>query len=1368
MATSLNVSYVPITFKTLGGGLNTTSGPLGLQDNESSDLQNIEFNKFGSVLQRNGYTVLNTNVLTGTSQGLYWYNGPSTQYAITVNNGQIWKMDELDGTWDNVSGAVTLGGYFDTFTKAVLHCDGTDQGITFTESAAGKAVTNTETYDSYTVLMLHASGSNLSTTITDSSLGTHTVLAYGDAALRTAQSKFNGSSMYFGGGLAAGTVLYTRMDGADGIVTFTDIVGKTISNVSTWDSYTVLCSHFSGANLAVAYSDPIKGAYTFSGTAMLSTAQSKFFNSSLLLDGNSDFVTLADSADYYFATGDFTIDLWFRTSDLTSANGICGQYADANNFWDLFVATNGAVTLQTYFASTEKNIYTGAGVIAINNWYHIAIVRASNVHKFYVNGTYVSTTDALAASEMANIAGTLTVGAVRRDSGNWSWANGYIDEFRISKGIARWTSSFTVPAYPYNRVAVSTAQYKLGTASGWFDGSGSVLTLADSADWDVGTGDFCADFWVRFDNLNIRHCFFNANSEPLAVDCLELDWDPGNLVYCYVGDSAADSWSWTPTVNTWYHLAVTRSGTGLQLYINGVGQGIKSAPEDITGGTGGFRIGRTIGSTYKWSMGGYIDEFRFIKGSAVYSGDFSVPTTQYPQNDYLTTLDSGDFNFGTGNFTIDTWFNLNSLPTSDGSDHCICGQYQDGNNEWKLVLQSDNKVNVYFVIGSATKGNYVTTAALPSLSTNTWYHLAAIRSSTTASVYFNGTSQALTEFTAFGANDVGNVSAVFTIGSRNSAQCFNGYLDEMRVSKGVVRWNSDFTPPYSPYGQVRTITSQYKFLPSGAEFKGYERLSLADSDDWYFGTGNFTIDCWFKWNNYAGSGGYQVICGQRSGAADYWWVGRHGTANTLIIVFISGGVTKGRYECSFTPTNGQWYHLAFVRDSTVGKIFVNGALQSMTEVTAFAANDVGNVGAILDVGQQNNTYFLEGYLDELRISKGVARWTADFTPPTQKYGTLLKQDFDTFLGYVVGADPANVPWYWGEGLPTATSLTCVTGLTGAKFTKKYQNYLFLANVTVSGVKYDSRIYWSDLLSISSWQAYNYIDIAKNDGDEISGIKELGDRLVVYKRNSIYLVIFTGDADIPFVVQKSNSAVGCCAPFSIQVVENGHVFCAYDGIYYFDGSNSYKASDRITDTFLGANFSQITESTSLYQQVKNRYLLSVPSGTSLYNNFVIGWNYFLNSWTKYVGMSASSMAIFLVDNVEERPYFADYSGYTYRMDYGDNDYPCGSKTAIDTYWYSNWKAYDTLCDKKGVPHIYITLRNESETNLTVKYAYDFYNGDQYSHTFSAVSTQSVTSHTVRRDLIGRGRFVRLGITHNNTDTSFRLDGLGTYVTKEGMS
>ena len=92
-------------------------------------------------------------------------------------------------------------------------------------------------------------------------------------------------------------------------------------------------------------------------------------------------------------------------------------------------------------------------------------------------------------------------------------------------------------------------------------------------------------------------------------------------------------------------------------------------------------------------------------------------------------------------------------------------------------------------------------------------------------MFINGISRTLTTYGVVGANSL-TLAADLAIGARGNATAFSeGYISDTRISKGVARWVTNFTPPYSPYGRVSTITSKYKFAPSGAEFKGYENLS---------------------------------------------------------------------------------------------------------------------------------------------------------------------------------------------------------------------------------------------------------------------------------------------------------------------------------------------------------------------------------------------------------------------------------------------------------------------------------------------------------------------------------------------------------------
>lgn len=382
-------------------------------------------------------------------------------------------------------------------------------------------------------------------------------------------------------------------------------------------------------------------------------------------------------------------------------------------------------------------------------------------------------------------------------------------------------------------------------------------------------------------------------------------------------------------------------------------------------------------------------------------------------------------------------------------------------------------------------------------------------------------------------------------------------------------------------------------------------------------------------------------------------------------------------------------------------------------------------------------------------------------------------DFDTFLDTVMMTNGQNPPFQW-TGTGVATTMAVPLGLSRAKYVKQFSAFTFLANVRVTGIDHHSRLYWSDINSISLWNSADFNEVARNDGQNITGLKVLGNRLVIYKDRSIHVATFTGDADIPFVFEKTNSNVGAISHHSIQEVDNGHVFLSYDGLYYFDGFNSYKISDRLNTTFLSLNRLALQKCVSMYQKDKNKYWLAVPLSASGSNNRVITWDSFLNAFSIYNGINASSMGIVYQNGISEIPFFGDYSGFAYQNDVGNNDNPLGVSTAISAYFYTKWLDYDDLVDQKATPHVYIYYRC-TESILTFAYSFDFEEVDTYQQLFSMSCSGSVYGvgiygtatysgtggRSIRRDLVGRGRVLRIKFANANIDETFRIEGFGAF-------
>lgn len=352
-------------------------------------------------------------------------------------------------------------------------------------------------------------------------------------------------------------------------------------------------------------------------------------------------------------------------------------------------------------------------------------------------------------------------------------------------------------------------------------------------------------------------------------------------------------------------------------------------------------------------------------------------------------------------------------------------------------------------------------------------------------------------------------------------------------------------------------------------------------------------------------------------------------------------------------------------------------------------------------------------------------------------------------------------------------------IASAAFVAQWNNYIFFGNVVIGSTAYPTRIYWSNIQDDTTFSAINWIEVSMLDGQAITGIYPLSDRLVVLKERSIFNIFYTGDAVLPFVYQGTNArSVGCIAPYSVQEVENGLVFLSYDGFYYYDGNNVFKMSLQIQSTINGLNINKLTKARSLKQFQKNRYMCALQSAGGSNNDTVIIWDWVLNAFTVYAGMNPSAMKAVYVNGYQEQIYFADYTGFTYQMDTGVDDYPGKVQTAINAYYYSNWKTYSDAMLKKATSNVVIYYQSNNSV-LTFGYAYDFNSLSQYLYTFSMANGSAVYGSAVwdnavyagtgglnqRLDLNGRGRVIQYYFANANMSETFQIDGLGELVSAE---
>jgi len=388
-------------------------------------------------------------------------------------------------------------------------------------------------------------------------------------------------------------------------------------------------------------------------------------------------------------------------------------------------------------------------------------------------------------------------------------------------------------------------------------------------------------------------------------------------------------------------------------------------------------------------------------------------------------------------------------------------------------------------------------------------------------------------------------------------------------------------------------------------------------------------------------------------------------------------------------------------------------------------------------------------------------------------GTTNFMRWITFKDTAFGTNNVDLPVKW-TGTGDGALWTTVSLLTKAKYTETFENYVFLANVTVDGTQHTTRLYWSCINEPETWDAADFNEIGYKDGQQITGIKSLGDRLVIFKESSIWVAFFTGSSDIPFTFQRTQSDVGCVSGGSIQAANNALLFANSDGLYFFDGNNSDKLSNKINNTINNFKNTQFPHIVSALQGTKNRYWASYQTSAAANPDRVLTFDTYNSGFSIYKGINANAYAVFNY-NGEERIYFGDFSGYVYRGDTGTSDYPINVQTAIDGYVRTRWFHYGDLVNKKGIPNIVVYYECSTAT-LSMSYSYDLTDADDYTQSFSIACGGGAWDSAIwdtdtwgrtggaqaRRDLTGRGRVISFKFANATIAQTFQIHGIGSYV------
>jgi len=181
---------------------------------------------------------------------------------------------------------------------------------------------------------------------------------------------------------------------------------------------------------------------TIAGNTQIDTAVKKYGTGSIQFDGNADYIQLPNDDALSMGTGDFTIEFWVYSE----ASGVDGFF---RRFVKLANDASSAIQIGHILSSAASNgfasYYASSGIVITgttdirNAWHHLALVRNSGTVTLYVDGTAEGTPITDTNNKVYN---DPKIGSYDGTQGDMQ---GYIDDLRITKGVARYTANFTPP-----------------------------------------------------------------------------------------------------------------------------------------------------------------------------------------------------------------------------------------------------------------------------------------------------------------------------------------------------------------------------------------------------------------------------------------------------------------------------------------------------------------------------------------------------------------------------------------------------------------------------------------------------------------------------------------------------------------------------------------------------------------------------------------------------------------------------------------------------------------------------------------------------------------------------------------------------------
>ena len=770
--------------------------------------------------------------VSGTNR-LYIWNGSGWYNIALVNNTPTWT------TQPNSSYALAIDGTATTITIVAADPEGLPITYSIASDTSGSIATVTQ-----------GTGANVNTfTITPSTSSAD-----------------------------AGTFSLT-FRATDGINVVSAISSFTLTFSVVNQRYTTaLITTAGNAGINNSFTDSSGNSHTVSVTGdatQNSFSPYRHAGYSMYFDGSGDYLEIPNAAGNA-ASDTFTVEFWVKDPEVVSGSApFYTQGSGSSNAAFAMDWTGTAIRVDYYGNNISHTVDLEDGA-----WHHIAatVNGTTGDRKLWLNGSLV-------ASDQ-NTNGTFS--ATNCVIGRMPWASrvykGYMRDFRISDSI-RYSTTFTPPEEPFisdsntkiltchlpylvdNSTNAHTItrqgnptlepvspydseEYVVGSHGGsvHLDGTGDRLTVGSTTDLGFGTGDFTIEYWIKHEGKlsgsNYPYAFDMRSQDNEAKLALYHRTNVNNIVGIYVSQNTIVSGTNQMYDGMdWVHYAICKTGGYLKGYFNGK-QDFSVADSTDYGSSGQISIGSTYSNLYH--MQGHIADFRVVKGTAVYTAEFTPPTaplTAITNTSLLLNMQGAKiFDKAQGNaekltlagnttastaaykylptsmyfdgntdyiqlegmddryyddFTVEGWYKFNTYNNSSGANTRLFASRQGGNHADNLQIivakATDSGSAGAGTISVYTNAYQITGSAI-SVADNNWHHIAVSRQGTSLKLFVDGTHTGTTKTTSqsFLFWDTRLATRDTTAGQVSR---YTGYMSEVRITKGLARYTANFTPP---------------------------------------------------------------------------------------------------------------------------------------------------------------------------------------------------------------------------------------------------------------------------------------------------------------------------------------------------------------------------------------------------------------------------------------------------------------------------------------------------------------------------------------------------------------------------------------------